>query len=267
MSARRRSAVGLYVAFARTAARQELQARGAVVGRIAFLGVIVLVFSRLWEVVLARGAIAGASRVEFLWYLAITEWVVLSVPPLHLDLESDIRSGEVAARLPRPVSYLGARLAEAAGQMVVRLGLLAPAGFAFAFALAGGFPADVRGLALAAPLGVLSCGLGLAACAAIGLCAFWLADASPVYWIWQKALFVLGGLLLPLEIYPEWLRGVAAWTPFSAMVNGPGRMAFGFDPAAAAIVAAKLSAWGVLAALSLRWLQSRALRALAVNGG
>ena len=86
---------------------------------------------------------------------------------------------------------------------------------------------------------------------AIGLCAVWLQDCSPVYWIWQKCAFILGGLLLPLEIYPPWLREIALWTPFSAIMHGPGRMAFGWQPEVAALVAVKLLLWGDVSARHL----------------
>jgi hypothetical protein len=39
---------------------------------------------------------------------------------------------------------------------------------------------------------------------AIGLLDVWGQYARPVYWIWQKSLFVLGGLMLPLSLYPSW---------------------------------------------------------------
>jgi hypothetical protein len=32
--------------------------------------------------------------------------------------------------------------------------------------------------------------------------SFWLQEVAPVYWVWQKLLFVLGGLMLPLQVYP-----------------------------------------------------------------
>ena len=103
--------------------------------------------------------------------------------------------------------------------------------------------------------------------AAIGLAAFWLQDCSPVYWIWQKFAFILGGLMLPLEIYPEWLRTIALWSPFSALMYGPGRMAFGWDPTYAAVVVMKLLLWALLAGLLLRVIYRRALLVLDVNGG
>ena len=262
-----RARLGSYAAVAATALRQSLSERSAVLGRAAFYAVILLIFSRLWAVVIESGALAGRSAADLLWYLAITEWVILSIPSTWLDIEQDVRSGDIACRLARPLSYVGAKLAEGAGDALLRMATLAVAGVALAWAMTGSLPDDPRGLLLAVPLGIAAVGVGLIFHTAIGIAAFWLQDCAPVYWIWQKFAFILGGLLLPLEIYPEWLRAIAYWTPFSALMHGPGRMAFGWDPAFAAEVALRLLFWGGAGALALSWIYRRALRVLDVNGG
>jgi ABC-type uncharacterized transport system permease subunit len=127
-----------YVAVARIAVRQGLAERAALIGRLAFYGTILLVFSKLWRVVAERGAVAGATPRELLWYLAITEWVMLSVPLIHLQIETDVQRGDIAALLPRPISYLGSRLAESAGDFLLRASTLAVAGVTFASLMTGG---------------------------------------------------------------------------------------------------------------------------------
>lgn len=256
-----------YLAVAGTGLRQGLSEHGELVGRAAFYTVILLIFSRLWAVVIEEDVIPGVGPTELLWYLAITEWVMLSVPPIHLDIEADVRSGDIAYRLPRPLSYVGSKLAEAAGDAALRMVTLGSTGAFLAWWMGGGFPADLRGMVLVLPLGVLAVSVGLAFHAAIGLTAFWLQDCSPVYWIWQKLAFVLGGLMLPLEIYPHWLRAIAEWTPFSALMHGPGRLAFGYDPASVGWVAVKLLVWSAVSGGILCWVYRRALRVLDVNGG
>ena len=246
-----------YGAVALAAARRALAERGAVVGRVVFLGVILFVFSRIWGLLGARGALAGSAQHDLVWYLAVTEWCVLSLPPVFLAIEADVRSGDVACRLVRPISYVGAQLAEALGETGLRLAVLGPAAALFAFAIAGGPPSDPRGLALAVPLGLLANALAALSLVAIGLSAFWIVDTSPVFWIWQKLLFVLGGLLLPLDLYPEWLRAAARLSPFPAMVFGPGRHALGFAPREALVTA--------LAGALLAWLARRARARLTVN--
>jgi ABC-2 type transport system permease protein len=268
-SARLARSTSKYLAIALASARRALAERGVLAGRVVFLGMILFIFSRVWETVLARGAVtvSGAGKAELIWYLAVTEWCVLSVPPIFLAIEADVRSGDIACRLVRPVSYLGAQLAEALGETGLRLLILGPAGAAFAFALAGGWPADPRGLLFALPLGPLSSALAVLSTAAIGLSAFWIVDTSPIYWIWQKLAFVLGGLLLPLELYPDWLRALARFSPFPAMVWGPGRMAFGFAPEIALETLLELVAWSALVGAGLAWLSRRARLRLTVNGG
>jgi ABC-2 type transport system permease protein len=240
---------------------------GARRARLAFYGVILLVFSRLWRVAAERGAIDLASPKDLLWYLAVTEWVILSVPLIHLQIEADVQRGDVASLLPRPISYLGSRLAESAGDFLLRSATLAVAGCMFATAMTGGLPDDPRGLVLAAPLGVLSGFVALCFYAAIGLSSVWITDSSPVYWIWQKCAFILGGLMLPLEVYPAWLRDFALATPFAALMNGPGRMVFGWQPWVALRIGLQLAVWGVVAATVLIWVYTRARRRLEVSGG
>ncbi|MEX2206276.1 MAG: ABC-2 family transporter protein [Myxococcota bacterium] len=258
-----------YAALALASARRALAERSVLAGRAIFLGVILFIFARVWETVLAQGAlqVAGAGKPELIWYLAVTEWCLLSVPHVYLAIEADVRSGDIACRLVRPVSYVGAQLAEALGETGLRLLVLGPIGAAIAYALAGGWPDDPRGLWLALPLGVLSSTLAVFSTAAIGLSAFWIVDTSPIYWIWQKLAFVLGGLLLPLELFPDWLRALARFSPFPAMLWGPGRMAFGFAPGAALTTLVELLAWGTVVAVGLAWLSRFARARLTVGGG
>jgi ABC-2 type transport system permease protein len=259
--------LGKYLAAARVAARQAAVSRVEWIGRAGFYAVLLLIFSRLWTAAVGGAAGTPSDARDLLWYLAVTEWVLLSIPTVHLDVERDVRTGDVAYLLPRPMSYLGLRVAEAVGTLCVRLATLAVVGAGLAYLLSGGGPADPRGLAVAALLGPFAGVLAILFQAAIGLAAVWLHDVSPVYWIWQKAAFVLGGLVLPLHLYPEWLQAVARWTPFSPMLYGPGRAAMGFDPAAAARTAAEIAAWSIAGVLLLRWLSGRAMRVLDVNGG
>jgi ABC-2 type transport system permease protein len=261
---RGRPRLGSRVALASAAARQAVASRVEVLARAGFYVVLLLVFSRLWP------AVPGISRAEsssLLWYLAVTEWVLLSVPSLQFDLERDVRRGDVAVLLAAPVPWLDRRLCEALGALAVRLAVLGAVGFAAAWALAGRLPEDPRGLPWALLLGAAAAAFGVVAQAAIGVAAVWLHDVAPLYWIWQKSAFLLGGLVIPLAFYPSWLAAFASWTPFAAFLNGPGRLATGLDAGAALRDAALLAGWTLVAALVLRTLHRRALRVLDVHGG
>lgn len=262
-----------YVAIARVAFWQRLSERAVLIGRISFYFLVLLVFSCVWRTLFAAhpehagsGARGQHTAGDYVWYLALTEWIMLSQPSLYLEIESDVRSGDIAYQLTRPMSYVGGKLAEGLGDLLLRLLLLAPFGLGFARLLSGQW-ADPLSLACGALVGVLAAAVLLLAYAGIGLCAFWLHDTTPVYLVWQKLMFVLGGLMVPLSLYPEWLQALARYLPFSSFLYEPGRLVLegsaSFEPG----LLLELSCWLVLGALAVAVLEWLGRRGLELQGG
>jgi len=74
----------------------------------------------------------------------------------------------------------------------------------------------------------------------LGYAAAWVGTPAPLFWIWQKLLFVLGGMLIPLTLYPEPMRSVARASPFAAMLFVPGSLALDAGAAVVPLVAEQL---------------------------
>jgi ABC-2 type transport system permease protein len=253
------------VVVGRVSARHRLSQRAAAIGRIGMYGVLLFVFSRLWSVIGDAYPSAHVSAERLLWYIAITEWIVLSLPPLHDEVQEELRSGDLVYRLTRPLAYPWAKLAEGFGDLFVRMGVHAIAGVGFAFAFTGTMPLDARAIAWVVPLGVLAAMVATTFQLAIGLVSFWIHDCRPVQWVWQKGLFLLGGLLVPLELYPEWLRAIAVWSPFAAILHGCGSLALGDGEPV--LVALRLVAWFAVALVVVALLFRRGLRRIDAGGG
>ena len=124
-----------YAAFARLGFRQARAEPGELLGRVVFFAMILGVFSAVWRAVAeagAGGAVMGAGATlrtshpasigtaHMLWYLAMTEWVVMSAPLIQFPIEEDVRRGDVAYEIARPASWLGARLAHGLGALALR---------------------------------------------------------------------------------------------------------------------------------------------------
>jgi ABC-2 type transport system permease protein len=101
----------------------------------------------------------------------------------------------------------------------------------------------------------------------IGLLAFWLEDVSPVYWIWQKLLFVLGGLMLPLDLYPEAVQRGAAFTPFPTVLAGPASFMLQAEGVSSGVLVYGMAFWSSATAFALWWIFRHARTTLAINGG
>jgi ABC-2 type transport system permease protein len=263
--------LGKYRALGLLSIRQRLSERAVLWGRILFYFIILFIFSRVWRAILmapgAEPSIGGARQTlaSYVWYLALTEWIMLSQPSLYLDIESDVRNGDVAYQLSRPISYVGSKLAEGVGELLLRLAVLGVCGLVFARLFSGQWPSLER-LGVAALVGVLASGVLLLSYAAIGLTAFWIYDCTPVYLIWQKLCFVLGGLMLPLGIYPQWLRAVAVHSPFPALLYGPGQLLMVDGTRGALGLTIELAGWGVLLGLVVFGLEAGARRRISRNG-
>ena len=105
----------------------------------------------------------------------------------------------------------------------------------------------------------------LACYVAVGLSAFWLHDSMPAYLIWQKLAFICGGLFVPLDVYPSWLRNAAAWTPFPTLLYAPAQ--FFLTGAGGFSLIVKLCAWALVLSLPIAVVYRRGLRALEAAGG
>ena len=101
----------------------------------------------------------------------------------------------------------------------------------------------------------------------VGLCAFWLESTQGIALLYSRLMMILGGLMLPLDVYPDALQPYLRALPFAAILHAPGRMFVAPDAGiflrCLGLQAASLAVYGTAAYA----LHSLALRRLFVNGG
>lgn len=211
------------------AARRVLAERGGLVVTAGFYLLVVSVLAGLWRVAAAANGddVTGYSAVALTWYIATTEAATVSLNiRLIEDIGSDISSGSIATELLRPASVLGLRVASEIGRALPRLAVCMIVGAALSY-LTAGAPPHVGALALAVPALLVAVVCNLVMQHAFAAWAFWLRDAGSAWFLYQKLVFILGGMLLPLEVLPDWLRSITRVLPFRATAYIPARLASG----------------------------------------
>ncbi len=256
-----------YLALFRLSFIQALKNYKALIGLSIFLMTCLVIFAHLWKIAAVKRGVTHLNPEQLLWYIAFNEWVLVSIPDTQDEMEQDLRSGRLAYLLPRPISYLGTVFAEAAGTLSVNLIVLGAVTFLFTWLQAGTLPFPSIGLLVAFLFGLAAGALGILFRMLIGLSGFWLHSVDPLFWIWEKLLFMLGGLMLPLTIYPEWIQQIARFTPFPAILGERSALAFDFTPDAIFTLTGSLMGWSALAFLCLLLLYRRGLRILNIEGG
>ena len=259
-----------YWSVLRTSARQQWVYRSEMVARSVQMILFMGVFMALWTTaygVSGRTQLEGFSLPDMVWYLAMTETIVLSSSRIFFEIAEAVRAGDLAYTLARPLSYPYFQVANSLGGSAPRLLLnLLTAAAVVALGLrhfAGNWP----GLAAFLLLAALALLLDALIAVLIGLAAFWMEEITPLFWIYHKLLFTVGGLFLPLELFPRALQTIVRWLPFQFITYVPARAFVKFDPAFVLQgLAGQLAYIALFAALlSLVWWRAR--RRLVVHGG
>jgi ABC-2 type transport system permease protein len=103
--------------------------------------------------------------------------------------------------------------------------------------------------------------------AAIGLAAFVTEDVAAFDWIYAKFVLILGGVLIPLDFFPDWLRDIAQVLPFAYATYHPARFFVQPDLARLATLILGQALWLGALALLLAFIYRRGETRLTINGG
>jgi viologen exporter family transport system permease protein len=199
--------------------------------RLAALGGLVanLTFGLLKVAILFATVRAAGGELHGYDITAMSTYVWLSQGLLgsvnlngRTDLALRVKDGQVAVDFLRPVDLQAATIATEAG---ASLFALIPRGLPSVL-----LGAVTIGLSLPASpaswlLGAVSLLLGIVISAAtvylIAVAGFWLVETRGLQILYMLASGFLGGLYVPLALFPGWLRIVAVATPFPSIMMYP----------------------------------------------
>jgi ABC-2 type transport system permease protein len=189
-----------------------------------------LVMLALWNAVAAGGPVAGLGQPELARYFAATLIVrQLTGAWVFWELNYEIRTGALSARLLRPMHPLWWNAAAILGAVPLRLIVLAPmiAGLLWWRPELAVFPGWAA-LGLFVVSVALAWALTFLIQALFALFAFWLDQTDGLFGLYFAVWSVLSGYVAPLAIFPAWARGWLDWLPFRATLAVPVELLGGF---------------------------------------
>jgi len=259
-----------YLAVSRTTLAASLMYERDVLVRSIFMLVALVVFVQLWTSTYAatgESIIGGLSLRDLVWYLVVTETVALSTPRVAQTIDAEVRAGDVAYRLSRPISYPLYHLAGYWGETAGRIPVNVAVGCLVALVAVG--PPDVSVASLVATLVGICAAVTMKGLVEvlIGLTAFWVEETAPIEWIYAKFVMTLGGLFIPLEMFPDWLAAISAVLPFAVVAYAPARLFVGFSVSTAVPVLLLQLLWLAIAFALVSLVFDRATRRVVAHGG
>jgi ABC-2 type transport system permease protein len=175
-----------------------------------------LVSLALWSAVAEAAPVGRFTAARFAAYFLATlvvrqvtgSWIVW-------EMNQEIRSGALSRRLLKPVHPLITYSAENLAALPLRAALALPVTVvALVLVEPGGLPATPLRITalLVSLLGAWL--INFFTMAMIGTLAFFFESSTAVFEIWLVAFMLLSGYLVPLELFPPWLRDVSTALPF-----------------------------------------------------
>jgi ABC-2 type transport system permease protein len=193
------------------------------------------------------------------------------------DVRAMVRSGAVAYELCRPIDLYGLWYARAlawrtaptvlrAIPMCLIAALVLPSIGLDEWRLSAP-PSLASAIAFAAAIGCTLL-LGCALTTFINISLLWTISGEGAVILMTTLVTFLSGMVIPLPLFPDWAQRIVQSLPFAGLVDLPFRIYIGHIPPQAAIsVLRHQLLWTVALVLAGRWLLSRGLRRIVVQGG
>ncbi|MBN1963093.1 MAG: ABC-2 family transporter protein, partial [Anaerolineae bacterium] len=231
----------------------------------------IFVFAQLWGATFeAQGeaAIAGLTLTQTVWYFVWAEMLMIG-KIRHIDTVSqEVRDGSLAYTLGRPYNYLLYHFAYGVGESMVAMTVLLVFGGLVAWSQVGPLASfrleTLPGLLLVTALAFV---LDFLVMSIIALLAFFFEDVQSFQFIYHKIVFVLGGLLIPVDFLPEWLQGIARALPFNLAVYAPSKLFVAWDGDQFWYSLIMQVIWIGVMALAVTTLFRYGARRVSINGG
>jgi ABC-2 type transport system permease protein len=240
------------------------------IGRAVFIILIMFIFVQLWSVVYetqGTNDIAGLTLADTIWYFLVAEMIELGKFRHDQQISEEVKDGSIAYTLIRPYNYLAYHFFNGMGETLVKMGLIFLLGLPLVLFYAGLPSVSIYSLAAFFVVLLMALILDFFMASSIGLLAFVVEDTFPFRLIYQKLIFIIGGLLIPLDFLPVGLQTVARLLPFSQVTYAPAKLFVAFEwelfLGTIALQGFWLAVMGTLLFVQYRWASTR----LAVNGG
>lgn len=195
--------------------------------------ILIFVFVNLWKYTYSdpNELINGYTMNQMIWYVIITEilWMSLAGKKLCRKISDDVRGGNIAYNINKPYNYIGYSLASHLGSVTIKGVMYTVLGILVGYLFIGGFP-ELNIITILAVLltAILATIISTLLIIFIGLFSFIIEDSSPFYWLYSKAILILG-TMFPIEYFPSIMQPILQFSPIYVVSYGPAKLFTSFS--------------------------------------
>lgn len=188
-----------------------------------------LIMMFIWVVLAESGALDGSySSSQFIAYFLLI-YLVRQFNPVWFPwlLDEDIRLGRLSFKLLRPVHPYWVYLAYQLGDSCIRIPIVVPVVLLGLWISGAHTAVSLHGALAAIPALLGGVVIGFHLNLIFGLTAFWIERSLAFMRLYYTLLLILGGALVPLDLFPPTVARIIEMTPFPYILGFPVEAALG----------------------------------------
>ncbi len=204
-----------------TLLRDRTQYRGRLfvdtMSLIARCGVLLVLYYYVFE--FKGGEVNGTPFILIAWsMLFYFIFMTFRLRDIARSIMQDVQSGTVEILFSKPISYIAYKMWWQIGSGLYSFLVAVTIGSVALMSIVG-IPSTMAIVSFVPTLLLVLVGgilLTLLIYTIVGLLSFWIEEVSPIYWIVDKAVMILGGSYLPIALFPDLMYKCALYSPFGA---------------------------------------------------
>lgn len=229
--------------------------------------VYVFVFIYLWSAIYRVYSLPGFTLVEVLWYFLMVQTIRYAAGKPVEEITRLVQTGDIVNFVNKPFSLIAYQFFQSLGKVIVSLFSILLLGTVLLWVYLGPPKLSFVFLPLVLIAALAGITINFLINYAIATLAFWIEDATPFYWIYDKIVLVLGGILFPLELLPGLFQKIALSLPTAYYLYKPAKLFVHFSIQSFFDVITIQGAFIVVLLSLCSLMMYLGVRSMSINGG
>jgi len=208
----------------------------------------------------------GLNLQQILWLLIIIRMLDRGYSTVTL-VNNEIKSGEITYTINRPYSYILFHYASYWGTALPNIFIDIISNLIPAYFLIGPIHVSSSAFMIFVLVAFLGLTLEFLLQIIIGLAAFWMENTVGLRWILHKSTIILGGLLIPIAMYPDGLQRMIQFLPFASIYYDPALLMVNFNFALFLKIVCVQILWIVILGFVALKIFRQGIKNVSINGG
>ncbi len=205
-----------YLYFVIFSIHNQLKHKKHLLIRILIYSLIILIYFNIF-----RKVTNNSNR---LWHIAITQWIIGSNSIVLFYIKNDIATNRIIYYSLKPTSYIFYRFFDALGESLLKIFFIGFFCISQVYILTKNFPFNLFTFSFGF-IGILAGTLLFNSILMfLGLLSYWIKSINNLIFLNLTCIFCFGGLIMPLNFYPEFFRKIAFFTPYPWILNWPANL-------------------------------------------